>query len=390
MDQRVGIYNVTKDNMVRRTRSTETDPYGLGSNRVYRLYKDRYGDIWTCTDVGIQRFHRRTNYMQHFSYNPLDTTSISYPKIRSLMPDAGGRFLIGTGGGGLDISDGVRMRHFSNTFLPNDIGANTINTLYRTRDGTIWAGTNNNLYTINPETGVFTKQRYSLPSFRIWALHEDGEGILWVGTLFGGMTRIDRNTGRTRNYFTGMYTQASGTRISVHMIYEDRKRNLWAGTNNGLYRLDRSTGEVVQCAFNSPDTFSLSYNHVWYIHEARDGKLWLGTSGGGLNLYDPATGRCVRYGKEQGLPSEIICGILEDDRGDLWGSSNSGLFRFTPSTGRVLAFGINDGVYISEFHFKTCYRDRRGMMYFGGTGGFLRFHPDSITAEPRLRKLYVV
>ncbi len=366
------------------------DIYGLASNQVFMLYGDNYGDMWICTDMGVERFHRRTNYIRHFSRSALESIAPSYQKIRSLLL-VDNRLLVGTGGYGLNVSKGDEFHHYLNpdhstSLFSVDILSNTLNVLYRLRDGTLLTGTNNGLYKVDPATGKFSRFPYQIFGPRVWAICEGKDGVLWIGTLFNGLTRIDRRTGKVEYYFAGQSAQQSGTPISVHEVHEDQHGNLWIGTNNGLYRMDRVANRPVQSAWNSSDSFSLSHNHIWYIHE-RDGKLWLGTSGGGMNLFDPATGRCKRYGKKEGLPSDIICGMLEDRRGNIWASTNTGLFRFSPSTGKVVTFGVDDGVYISDFHFKACFRDTNGVMYFGGTGGYLCFHPDSMSIKTRPRRL---
>ncbi len=386
-----GLYTVNIHSGAYRKIVYTTDSYGLASNQVFKVYSDHYGDMWICTDIGVHRFHSRTNYIRHFSHSPLDTSTVSHQKIRSLL-QYGGQLLVGTGGGGLDISRGDRFRHHINPYYSSspvllDILSNTLNVLYRLRDGTVLAGTNSGLYRIDPETGKFYKLPYSVFGSRVWSICEDREGILWIGTLFKGLTRIDRRTGDVRYYFAEVRASRLAVPVSVHTIYEARDGTLWIGTNNGLYRMDRNTNQPVWTVWNSPDSSSASHNHVWPIHETNNGKLWIGTTGGGLNLFDPSTGKYVHYGREQGLPSDIICGILEDGHGNLWVSTNTGLCRFTPSNGRVTTFGIDDGVYISDFHVKTCFRDASGVMYFGGTGGYLCFHPDSMSIKTRPRRL---
>ena len=57
-----------------------------------------------------------------------------------------------------------------------------------------------------------------------------------------------------------------------------------------------------------------------------------GASGLGLYRFNRQNGTFTRYTENQGLPSNDIMGILEDDAGRLWLSTKKGISRFDPQT----------------------------------------------------------
>ena len=59
--------------------------------------------------------------------------------------------------------------------------------------------------------------------------------------------------------------------------------------------------------------------------------LWVGTNGGGLNRFDKRTGQFSASARTDGLPNNVIYGLLADDDGQLWMSTNKGLSCFDPS-----------------------------------------------------------
>jgi PAS domain S-box-containing protein len=91
-----------------------------------------------------------------------------------------------------------------------------------------------------------------------------------------------------------------------------------------------------------------------------------------------AGGTFTRFGLKDGLPNEIIMGILEDDQGHLWISTGNGLARFTPATLAFKNFDIRDGLQSNEFNSMAFYRDRQGLLYFGGVDGFNVIDPAQI------------
>ena len=117
-------------------------------------------------------------------------------------------------------------------------------------------------------------------------------------------------------------------------------------------------------------------------------KLWIGTDGGGLfglmdneNSADGSSERFVHYTKADGLPNDIIWGILDDDRGNLWISTQNGFSKFDPQSGIFNNYNQVDGVPRQKFVWLSRHKGRNGELYFG-TRGLLAFHPDSITDNP--------
>jgi ligand-binding sensor domain-containing protein len=62
------------------------------------------------------------------------------------------------------------------------------------------------------------------------------------------------------------------------------------------------------------------------VFQDRAGPVWVCTAGG-LNRFDPKTETFEHFREKDGLPNDLIYGILEDDQGRLWMSTNRGLSR---------------------------------------------------------------
>lgn len=86
------------------------------------------------------------------------------------------------------------------------------------------------------------------------------------------------------------------------------------------------------------DMYSLSNNDVHWILSTRKKELYLATFGGGLNklLSVNADGhaRFRSYCVEDGLPSDILLSIREDNGGNLWMSTENGISKFIPGEER--------------------------------------------------------
>jgi hypothetical protein len=174
------------------------------------------------------------------------------------------------------------------------------------------------------------------------SLHIDSQNTLWIGTWGGGLNELDLNNPKS-----------------------------W----------DAALASFIQYRNVTDDPSSLSEDSVWTIHESVDGYLWLGTQLG-LNRFDPAEKTFKHYTEKQGLPNNVVLGILEDDSGHLWITTNNGLAQFNPQSGKFTIYDSSDGLQSNEFNSNAYYRASNGTMYIGGINGFNLFNPEEIKPNP--------
>ena len=106
------------------------------------------------------------------------------------------------------------------------------------------------------------------------------------------------------------------------MIYIDRSERIWIGTfSGGLFRYDPQTEQYTPYIHDPEDPHSISSNTILSVFEDYDGEFWIAGSGG-LDKLDPKTGKILNYREEDGLPNNVIYGILADIEGNLWLSTN--------------------------------------------------------------------
>lgn len=406
-----GVYFLNKnDGLITPITLTIAGSSDFAANNVANLYQDQNGNIWICTVSGVLKIHFQSRYFQHFQLLSPDFQAVN---VRSIFKQNNNTLWVGSEGNGLYKIDplSISVLHPPPPHQ-SDFRINTINTIYKDSTERIWCGTNAGLLfadTLTHKLRSFPPLQ-SQQEMRIWSIIDPTSAVLWCGQLRTGFQKIDLSNYQKSRYYPYVnslfFLDKSGalgksdlyqkgyiptvdteipTRInnSIFSLLRDSKGQIWVGTNRGLYKVAPSEQNVVHYKYMDNDSSSVSPYDIWYIHESQDGTIWLGTSGGGLNALNPRTGSFTHFTEENGLPSNIVCGILEDDHHNLWISTNKGLTRFNTRSKHITSFGIGDGLFISEFHFKACFKDTDGTMYFGGTGGYVRFHPDSITANSK-------
>ncbi len=387
----------------------ESDPNNAGTlsdNNVRAIYEDRSGILWIGTwNGGLNKLDRKRQSFTHYEHKSNSPQSLSHNNIRAIYESRQGRdgvLWIGTRGGGLNRLDRGKQSFKQYKFdanNPKSLSHDYVWSIFEDRVGGFWIGTyGGGLNKFDRGKETFTRYMYDpgnpngLSHYNVTPIFEDRTGVLWVGTVGGGLNAFDREKGIFKHYKNDPDDPSSLSHNEVWSIMEDREGTLWIGTSGGgLNKFDRAKERFTHYKNDPNDPKSLSNNYVFSIHEDsnNDGMLWLGTWGGGLNRFDRQTGEFARFREKDGLPNEVIYGILEDDHGNLWLSTNKGIARFNLKTKTIKSYNVLDGLQSNEFNAGAYHKNRSGEMFFGGIRGFNAFHPDSVKDNPYIPPIVI-
>jgi ligand-binding sensor domain-containing protein/signal transduction histidine kinase len=245
-------------------------PPGLGAGRATCVAVDAFGR----TQVGFDRGGVFTLTGQRFEKLADSTGLVEQDMVCSLGAGADGSLWVGTLASGLcQVKQGRAARFTSAHGLADDRVLAVCGGL----DGTIWAGTragvlhalkNGELMTFAEDEGV--------PRAPLRALHAAADGTIWVGLENGGVMRSREG----RFYAAKTPSELAGK--PVLCLYLDSSERLWIGTEGGL-------GCLV----------------------GRRGLAW---------------------GALEGLPGEVVSGIVEDGEKNLWLMTSRGIARIEART----------------------------------------------------------
>lgn len=364
----------------------------LSNNTVYDIYEDRSGVLWVGSyGGGINKYNRQQDKFTYYRNNPDDPNSLSGDLIFPILVDMQGIVWIGVHGGGLnrfDPKSGWFTQYRHDPSNPNSLDSDDLIALEADSAGRIWIGTQHGLNQYDPKTGNFTRYQPDagvsnlLSGSPVIAIHEDRQGNLWTGTG-RGLYLFDATTQSFINYRLDSSDESVINFNSVSAILDDSQGNLWVGTtDDGLKRISISSTSVEEYHKDLADPTSLGSDSILCLIRDSHGNLWVGTNGGGLNLYLPQTDSFKRYTEKNGLPNEVIYGILEDEFGHLWLSTNFGLSRFDPLRETFRNYTASDGLQSNEFNQNAFASDREGNLYFGGINGLNVFAPRDVLDDP--------
>ena len=171
-----------------------------------------------------------------------------------------------------------------------------------------------------------------LVSQYIRTIFQDSKGNFWFGPAGQSVARYDEKTLRyfsKSEFFRGNNSVDSEYGNSVHAIAEDKKGNIWFGTDHGVIKYDGKN------FWSYTEKNGLSNIHVGRkcILIDKAGTVWVGT-GAGAFRYNPsadsAGGKC--FVPFPLLPHIVVKDIMEDQSGNIWfASQDKGVFRYDPS-----------------------------------------------------------
>ena len=361
------------------------NPNSLANNMVFTLFEDRQERLW----IGnlLAGFHKIEPSLHKFIVyvnDPDDPTSLSYNNVMGIYeaPNEPGVIWLGTRGGGLNrlnlmTSRFTSFRHISED--DNSIGSDIVWTTFEDQSGAFWVGTEEGLDKFDRQTGKFhhyklnTNDTESSFTNAVIQLYEDKQNYLWIGTWSGGLFRFNLNSDTYKQYdFSG---GNQGTYYnSIFLIHEDAEETLWVGTWLGaLYRYDRQK-----------DTFipKLEGFGAICLHEDSSGGFWIGTQNDGLLHFDPSSSSLKNYNVADGLPSNSVCGILEDNQGFYWLSTGKGISKFDPNLITFSNYDISDGLPDNSFNYLSALKSSNEQLFFGGNEGLVSFFPDQVKSNP--------
>jgi signal transduction histidine kinase/ligand-binding sensor domain-containing protein/CheY-like chemotaxis protein len=381
-----GVNVLGKDQQFTRYAYDKTDPDGLNNGSIYSMYCDPLGNMWIGTySGGVNVLNRDPLKFGLYKYARTGPLSLSNNNVLSVIENFAGDLWLGTDGGGINVLDHHRGRF--NYFIHDNKNTGSIANDYimafcEDISQRIWIGNyKGGLSLFDRSKNAFVNFNKSGPptaliGSNIHTIVDDKKGFLWIGAS-NGLIKYDHQKGTYKIFSVNPILPGRISSNVVLSLLIDSKGRIWVGTGEGLNLFDEKSDYFRGFLNNSGNPGSLSNNMVNAIFEDQQGQIWVGTNAG-LNRLNKDQKSFTRYTQKEGLPNNVILGMLQDQHGRLWISTNQGLSCYDQNTGRFRNFDASDGLQEGSFNRLSAFKNKAGMLFFGGQNGLNYFHPDSI------------
>ncbi len=374
-------------------RHQSANAFSLNTDHITALFQDRGGLLWVGTHVGLNTWNPHVGGFSTYRQQGGAEHQLSSNWIAAFEEATDGRLFVATAGGGVNVVDleSGKAERLGPQEGPYGLADNRVMALAVAPDGGLWAGTRaGGLSRYDGATDRWKTYRHdpddpqSLPFDGVTSLLFDSAGSLWVGTYGGGLGRFLPELDGFENFRRDPSVATSLCSDRILALYQGRQGGIWLGTHwDGLCHLDPVSGTFVQFHHDPDDATSLSSDSAWSLSEDAAGNLWVGTADAGLSVWrhgDRQRGlvRFQRISVADGLPSNVVYGILSEPSGRVWASGSRGLASVDLETDVIRRFGIGDGLQSNEFNHGAQFRASDGRLIFGGVSGFNAFYPRNI------------
>lgn len=351
--------------------------HGLPGGWLMPLAEDGAGNLWVGTELDGALRITRGGFV---SYGEPD--GLQVPGASSIFEDQAGNLCryINKERPSIAVFDGRRFQVVPIN-LPRQVasmGWGSHQLTMQDRDGEWWVPTADGLCRyprarsardlVHLQASAVYTTKDGLSGNEIFRLFEDSRGDIWIGTITGGQRTLNRwvrATGRFQQW-PEILPKSAPTAFC-----EDRDGAVWIGYYaDGVVRYRGGRFELFGEPAGVPPGF------IFTIYRDRQGRIWIGSTRGGVaRVDDPAAAvpHFRRYSTHEGLSSDWIASITEDNFGRIYFGTGRGVDRLDPATGNVQHYTTSDGLAGSQV--MLAYRDRRGDLWFGMPHGLSRLVP---------------
>lgn len=336
-----------------------TDAQGATLGAVRCFLQDQEGYMWIGSENGLFRydgFHLTPYYKLSAQDGPQEMGFVS-----SLVTDSSGYIFAN-----LHTASVLRIHiptfTITNYALPK--GQAEIADIYSmaVHRGLVWGATENGLFQLDPETGVFrfyqptAQDEISLKSDVLYSVYPDPDqpGRMWVGSI-GGLMSFDFNTKKFKPHFIKFEHPRQRSEQLWSCLAEYEPRKLWcSGYASGLRIFDQATGKwrsQLKDAFRQDIIFMQRLGASVYGVHYDYGAGLLNPKTQQLDFFRDPSYRTVGYEQHK------YHALYLDKEQQLWVGSDAGFCRFKPEDQPIRHVFLPKRANESEFFFTSAVED---------------------------------
>jgi ligand-binding sensor domain-containing protein/class 3 adenylate cyclase/predicted metal-dependent HD superfamily phosphohydrolase len=400
-----GLYTVYPNGEIAKSAHDLLQKNALLFNDINVLFLDDAGTFWAGTKRGLSGFDPTTQGFLGIGPSADLTQGIPKPNVWSFGEDKKGNYLfVGTD---IGISRRNRSTGAFEQFYRSDINTEVgggdetaVLSMYVIDQNRILAGCADGLFEllINPNGGYSFKQ-LELQSKNILQRHNRVYSIVhwkdqqyFLGTKLGALL-IDLKTKEVKAFeHRAKHPKESITSGVCRVVYKDSEGKIWFATSSGeLSVLSIRKGKPSIRPYEHNALFlRASKDYISSICQTGPHEYWFGTIGSGLMKWNDQTKKLDVFQKKQGLPNNVVYGVLKAGDKHLWLSTNKGLCRFDMYGSKCVNYTERDGLMSNEFNIGAYLKSKNGELYFGGIYGYNFFWPEKLSLKSKDVRVKIV
>lgn len=304
----LNIWNASKGQLERRA---NTSPPYSDFNSLKALVHDNEGTLWAgFRNGGLKQVVTKHRVFSDIHTEPAWPKNENNNNIWDIIPASKGNIIVGTDGGLFHLD----RRTADSTYTLSEYLLTVERrylSVYRSRDGVLWLGTNSGVVVLAPRNKLFQvlapkhigeiteKER------GISTMTKENASLLWIGTI-DGIWQFDLNSRKFQRDFLRKYSALQSVADeNISVLFKDSRGYLWIAiikgfnTGFGLYQYDPIHNRLLDHSAKHHYLRSYPFRD---IHEGSEGNIWFASHGGMIRFnYDTGQFDLVQAVDAEGL-----------------------------------------------------------------------------------------
>ena len=344
-----GVVEIEKD---------EVDFYneknGLVNESLISSFRDREGNIWLGTDGnGLLKFLGKAL----ISYSVKD--GLSSNLVMNINEDLNGNYLFGTYGEGLNIKSESGEISYINT--KNGLANNSVWSSLVDENNVYWIASSRGISCFKDGKQVNQEISAKINSKIRSIIHFDSTYV------FGGPNGLYVLRGDELNYIE------STKDLNINdLCYEEG--SVFIASRSGLFVVNEKDN------FQNPIAIELEEESINSVECDQDKNLWIGTNNG---LYVKLNSGVIVpiILDQEDFKSKTVIGVLASRSGDVWTATMNGVYQISPIKNRefryeISHYGSAEGLINLESNLNAIYEDSQSYIWVGTSNGLARINPN--------------
>ena len=375
------------------------DLTSISGNSIWSIFKTKNNDLWVGGYLsGFNKVLDKRKSVKFFDKKIFENQIWDCKNISGFSHDHEQRLWYITDGNGL-VSLGQKgdVQNYTTESSTLKLKSNHLLSIDLDAEDNIWLGSWGGGISVIDRSRKTIKHLIDDPYYsakldnckNVHAIKVDNLNRIWVGAAGVGINVIIPESKEVVRFFKGDPERPLSSNL-ISTLLPDSKGNLWVGTSkSGLEKveLDQNLNILHRKSFLVGDEMPGVSIHS--IIEKEDGKIIVGTSGIGIAIINPENENIQYVNSENGLPSDLVYGLLIDNDGLLWGSSGNAIFAYDFSSQKVKTYYNHTGNKPNEFLRNSQLKLPTGSLLFGSTSGYCIVHPKLIEQNQVVPKVYL-
>lgn len=359
------------------------------NSQIYRIYFDNRNNAWIATAYGVYCIQFQANPFKKYLSKPLEQYNINTAFSSRGMVTIGNKLWLN----GIEtaktheidlISNSIKS--YSKQIIPLSDREMDFKTVVAIDDHNILqAGIGQAIYNTQNQQYKYLKWANEKNGRSIvWSIGKSKNDKYWLGLQGEGLAYWQRGT-EVIHMFKNYNNFNELKESTVYDFLEWDNNHLLIASTSGIYILHSQKGIIKRFSEEGKGGEYFPNNAIYDFYRDKSDKnlIWVATAGGGLiqlkiNNEELIITDYRQFTVADGLSSNVIYAIYEDDNNNLWMPSDYGIIRMNKETSSIRAFTIKDGIAHNEFNRISHHQNSKGRLFFGGINGVTVFHPNEL------------